>query len=141
MGFYNTSSYKCINHYQFVYKSIYNENRYGGYVKETTTPSGLKCQHRATHLSSMNDEETLTPQGSCSWLQNIIINRYNERVAPIYSIIIEKTLKERHTETTNSRLGIGAKNTAWLKYCILYIMNTFFLLSLLYNVQYFSLNY
>ena len=42
---------------------MYNENRYGTYVKERTISQGRKCQSKATHWSSMNDEETLIPQG------------------------------------------------------------------------------
>ena len=29
-----------------------------------------KCQLKATHVSSLNDEETLKPQAGCSWSQN-----------------------------------------------------------------------
>ena len=32
-------------------------------IKEATTPSGWKCQSKAIHWSSMNDEDTLIPQG------------------------------------------------------------------------------
>ena len=33
------------------------------YMTETTIPQGRKCQHKATHLSSVDNDETLTPQG------------------------------------------------------------------------------
>ena len=36
---------------------------YGVDVKVTTIPLGRKCQPMATHWSTMNDEETLIPQG------------------------------------------------------------------------------
>ena len=45
-------------------KITYNDNRYGGNIKETTTPPGSKYKSKASRLSSMNDEEILIPQGT-----------------------------------------------------------------------------
>lgn len=39
--------------------SMYNENRYGEYFKETTTPPGWKSQPKTTNWFLMNRKETL----------------------------------------------------------------------------------
>ena len=44
-----------------------------------------KCQLKATHASSMKNEETLTAQGRLQLASNNIFHRYSEIVACIYS--------------------------------------------------------
>ena len=77
----------------FFVRYWYNKNRYGVYVKETTNPPGWKCQSNGYPMLQFTTKKPSKHKADCSWPQNIIIHRYSENVAPIYSNNIKSKLK------------------------------------------------
>ena len=61
-----------------------------------------KCLLKATHWSSVNDEETVIPQGRLQLAPNIT-HSYSRRVAHIYSSNINVNLGENETIYTEAR--------------------------------------
>ena len=73
-------------HRQSLKYTLYNDNRYGVHVKETTTPPGWKCQPTRPSIGlQWTMRKPSYHWAGCSCPQNIIICRYSGRVAPIYS--------------------------------------------------------
>ena len=72
----------------------------------STTPSGLKCQPKATHWSSMNNEETLIPQGRLQLAPNIIIHRFNRRCLLICTYNNNFSVSEVFMKNEPAPLGI-----------------------------------
>lgn len=85
-------------------------------ISEITTPPTWKYQLKATHGSSINDEETLTPLDRLQLAQKITF--YIGKTKLFYISQQHKVTKSeketRHTEAGNFWLGTGAKNVAGL---------------------------